>query len=128
MSNILLIEPNRVLAKTYHEVLVNAGHQVRTCGTAQSAIIAADDTDPQIVILELQLVAHSGAEFLYEFRSYPDWQQVPVIIHTQVAPQQFAASFEATQRQLGIVEYLYKPATNLSRLLTAVQNAASVRI
>ena len=120
MSQILLIEPNRVLARTYHRALESAGHQVRICSTAQSAIIAADEINPEVVVLELQLVAHSGAEFMYEFRSYPDWQSVPVIVHTQVPPQQFSDSFAATQRQLGIVEYLYKPATDLNTLLAAV--------
>ena len=128
MSKILLIEPNRVLGRTYHEALKHAGHIVQTCGTAQSAIMAADEVNPEVVILELQLVSHSGAEFLYEFRSYPDWQNVPVIVHTQVPPQQFDDNFEAIRKQLGVVEYLYKPLTDLSALLAAVRRATTVNV
>lgn len=128
MSNVLLIEPNRVLARTYHLALEAAGHTVQTCGTAQAGILAADDLNPDVVVLELQLVAHSGAEFLYEFRSYPDWLQVPVVVHTHVPPQQFSQSFNAIQRQLGVVEYLYKPTTTLAALTASVQRAAAVRI
>jgi CheY-like chemotaxis protein len=128
MSKILLIEPNRVLGRTFHEALLSAGHKVQTCGTAQSAIIAADAINPDVVVLELQLVAHSGAEFLYEFRSYPDWRHVPVIVHTQVPPHQFAGNFDSVCQQLGIVEYLYKPLTDLPALLTAVQRATTISV
>lgn len=128
MSNILLIEPNRVLGRTYHQALTDAGHKVQTCATAQSAIIAADDINPDVVILELQLVVHSGAEFLYEFRSYPDWQNVPVLIHSQVPPNQFNDTFQATCQQLGVSDYLYKPITSLQALLAAVQQATTVKI
>jgi CheY-like chemotaxis protein len=126
MSNVLLIEPNRVLARTYYEALSYGGHTVQACGTAQAAIMAADELNPDVVVLELQLVAHSGAEFLYEFRSYPDWQQVPVVVHTQIPPTQFSESFRATQQQLGIVSYLYKPRTDLQALLTAVNQATTI--
>ena len=128
MCNVLLIEPNRVLARTYYEALQQAGHTVQACGAAQSAIIAADALNPDVVVLELQLVAHSGAEFLYEFRSYPDWQEVPVVVHSQIPPAQFAQNFAATRQQLGIVEYLYKPQTDLRTLQAAVQRAATTRV
>jgi CheY-like chemotaxis protein len=89
--------------------------------------MAADDINPDVVILELQLVQHSGAEFLYEFRSYPDWQNVPVIIYTQIPPTQFHDTFQDTCRQLGVSEYLYKPTTSLQALLLSVRQALAVR-
>lgn len=128
MSRILLIEPDRVLAKTYHQALVAAGHEVHTCNSAQAAIIAADQVCPEVVVVELQLVAHSGAEFLYEFRSYPDWQGVPVIVHTSVPPNRFASNFAEVRAQLGISQYLYKPLTSLRQLQDAVQSVSTIGV
>ncbi len=128
MSRVLLIEPDRVLAKTYHQALMTAGHVVQTCGSAQSAIIMADSFDPEVVVLELQLVSHSGAEFLYEFRSYADWQSVPVLVHTNISPTRFTGSFAVTQKQLGINQYLYKPLTTLRDLLRAVDTVKTQAI
>lgn len=120
MAQILLIEPDRVLARIYFEALTSAGHKVQICATAQAAIFCADEIKPDIVLLELQLVAHSGIEFLYEFRSYPDWESIPVIITTNVPAGEFAGSWKLLRDQLAVSQYLYKPLTSLKRLVSTV--------
>ncbi|HEY1835770.1 MAG TPA: response regulator [Candidatus Saccharimonadales bacterium] len=125
MAKILLIEPDRMLSETYVQALVGAGNQVRVARTAQAAIHAADELAPDVVVLELQLVAHSGIEFLYELRSYADWQKIPVIILSHVPPQEFNQSIDALKNRLGVRAYLYKPATNLKTLLRAVEAVAA---
>jgi DNA-binding response OmpR family regulator len=118
MSRLLLIEPDRLLAKHYAGVLRAAGHEVICCLTGQSAIQAADEHTPDVVILELQLKGHNGVEFLYEFRSYPEWQSIPVIVQTLVPPQ--VLENIAAVPLLGIAAYLYKPTSNLEKLTDAV--------
>ncbi len=127
MANILLIEPDRVLAKTYHQALSGAGHTVAVAASAQAAISAADATQPDIVVLELQLIEHSGIEFLYEFRSYQDWQNIPVILQTQVPPGEFSASRQLLSQQFGIAAYLYKPYSTLSDLIDHVNEQLPVK-
>lgn len=126
MAQILLIEPDRILAETYRLALEGAGHKVLVCSTAQAAVQAADRVKPDIVILEIQLVEHSGIEFLYEFRSYPDWQNVPVLIQSQVPPSEFSDNLELLKNELNVVNYLYKPQTNLKKLLDTINNLPSV--
>ncbi len=122
---ILLLEPDKILADTYRQVLLQAGHKVVMCATAQAAIFAADDLQPDVVIMELQLTGHSGVEFLYEFRSYDDWIAVPVIIITNVPAGEFNGSWDLLQKQLGVQAYHYKPLTSLRTLLRSV-NALAV--
>lgn len=76
--------------------------------------------------MELQLVGHSGIEFLYEFRSYPDWQNVPLIIHTHVPPSEFAGARDLLMKELGAHTYLYKPHTSLKKLLGTIREALPV--
>lgn len=120
MAEIILIEPDRLLAESYVQALQAAGHEVSAAPGAQAAIMAADAIKPDLVILELQLVEHSGIEFLYEFRSYPEWQGVPVLIHTHVPPAEFNDSRELLRGELGVRDYLYKPHTSLKRLTASV--------
>lgn len=120
MAQILLIEPDRLLAETYTRALQAAGHHVVVCAGAQAAIMAADQQCPDIVILELQLVEHSGIEFLYEFRSYSEWQAVPVIIQTGVPPGEFNDNRRLLKEELGVQLYLYKPVTSLKQLVATV--------
>lgn len=126
MARILLIEPDHVLAETYRQALLNDKHKVTTCASAQSAITAADKAKPDLVILELQLVEHSGIEFLYEFRSYPEWQGIPVLIQTAVPPGEFADNWQLLKNGLGVNTYLYKPQTSLRQLLDSVRGELAV--
>ena len=126
MANILLIEPDRVLAETYAQAILSAGHMVAVAPGAQSGILVADQLQPDVVVVELQLVEHSGIEFLYEFRSYPDWKTLPVIIQSQVPPREFNASLALLRDELGVKEYLYKPHTKLKDLLKAINQYVAV--
>lgn len=126
MSHILLIEPDRVLAETYRQALLGEGHVVVCCASAQAGVISADQHRPDLIILELQLIEHSGIEFLYELRSYPDWQDIPVIIQTHVPPGEFALNRRLLREQLGVLTYLYKPDASLSVLIGYVQEHLAV--
>jgi DNA-binding response OmpR family regulator len=126
MATILLIEPDRLLGSTYAAALESADHKVVVCPGAQSGVLVADQIKPDLVIIELQLVEHSGIEFLYEFRSYADWQSIPIIIHSQVPQSEFSGSFELLTDQLGVVRYLYKPSTSLKELIQTVNEQLAV--
>lgn len=128
MARILLIEPDRLLAETYTKSLISSGHKVVPCAGALSAIHAADQTTPDLVILELQLIEYSGVEFLYEFRSYPEWQSVPVIIHTSVTHGEFSFSRTLLKNELGVHKYLYKPHTTLEKLARSVSEHLQVAV
>lgn len=118
-SHVLLIEPDLILAKTYKKALERTGYMVSHEADAQSAINAADTRKPNIVLLEMQLAVHSGAAFLYEFRSYSDWFDVPVILHTLI-PTERLRPFQKSLRELGVQEILYKPETSLQNLLSVI--------
>jgi DNA-binding response OmpR family regulator len=126
MAHVLLIEPDRLLAESYLQALQAAGHEVVACAGAQTAIQAADQTRPDVVILELQLVEHSGVEFLYEFRSYPDWQTIPVVVQSYIPSVEFADNQQSLRGQLGVTAYLYKPRTTLRQLVAAVNRQLAV--
>ncbi len=125
MSKILLLEPNRLLAQQYMALLQGMGHDVEWSEDAQTGITSADETVPDLIIIELLLAGHSGIEFLYEFRSYPEWRDVPAIVLTSVAPRDIKAS-EQILRELGVAMLLYKPDTSLTMLRHHVKRALQV--
>jgi len=120
MPHILLLEPNTLLAANYTRAFTFLGHSVAHAATAQAGITAADRQQPDAVVLELQLPGHNGIEFLHEFRSYIDWQHIPVLVHTALTPARILPAMDALQRDLGVVTILYKPQTSLQILLHAL--------
>jgi DNA-binding response OmpR family regulator len=115
MAKILLIEPDIKLGKIYEQTLKLAGHKVFWQTSAQTALNIVDKHQPNLIILELQLSSHNGVEFLYELRSYDDWRDIPVLIHSHVPPVLKAIS-QMLWSDLGIAGYLYKPSTKLINL------------
>lgn len=125
MSHILLVEPDRILAQTYKVALEKQKTlTVAVAHGAQMAIHLADLQTPDLILLEIQLPRHNGIEFLYELRSYPEWQSMPIILHTLVPLGHIEMSAEMI-RTLGIVNHLYKPTTTLQQLYRNVTEALS---
>lgn len=125
MAKILLIEPDNALARTYVQALRHAGHLVGHAGDAQAAIQAADEVTPDIVVLELNLAVHDGIEFLHEFRSYHEWQKIPVIVNSYLNPISLEPVRQELERGLGVTACLYKPYTSLQQLISVVNRQAA---
>ncbi len=127
MANVLLVEPDILLGKTYAAALEIAGQRVKWRRTPQTAIRSVDAKSPDLIILEFQLAMHNGIEFLYEFRSYNDWQTVPVIVLSHVQPALRAIS-PMLWEQLHVVAYHYKPLTKLNDIIRSVDRVLAPAI
>ena len=123
--NILLVEPDRILGQAMQTALEAFGYNVARQPNAQVALDELDRAMPDLVIVELQLGLHNGIEFLYEMRSYTEWQHIPAIVHTLNAKAQdpaFSKAFEG----LGVQAVLYKPRTTTSQLIRMVKQLVPV--
>jgi DNA-binding response OmpR family regulator len=97
MANILLIESDKILASNLTQFFKRAGHYVAWHVDPQEAILTADKSQPDVVVLELLLAGRSGIEFLYEFRSYPEWQALPVIIYSNLSEEEVDTASSASR-------------------------------
>ena len=116
----MIIEPDHVLSANLKKFFKRAGFLVSVHADPQAALSTADQLRPDLVITELQLAGRSGVEFLYEFRSYPDWQDTPLIIFTRLNSGQIAKHDEVLT-DLNISACLYKSETGLPDLLEKVR-------
>ena len=119
MARILFIEPDRLLGANAKKILKRSGHSVDWHVDPQAAMDSADGAHPDIIILDLLLAGRSGVEFLYEFRSYPEWAKLPVILYSNVPAEDFNATGIGF-KHLDIAAYFYKPATPISELAKSV--------
>ncbi|MBI4034444.1 response regulator [Candidatus Saccharibacteria bacterium] len=120
VTKILLLEPDRGLANNLAKSLKRAGHSVQWQVEPQAAMDAADSNQPDLIILDLLLAGRSGAEFLYELRSYPEWQALPVVVYSHVAVNELGETAISLD-DLGIAAFHHKPVTSLSELLASVE-------
>lgn len=120
MAKVLIVEPDKVLAGHYAAALRQAGHETRLSHAAQEAINVTDSWMPDVVLLELQLGRHNGVEFLYELRSYTEWQHLPVVVNTLI-PITNPGIRILLQGDQAVRAYHYKPATKLADILASIQ-------
>lgn len=118
MARILLIEPDKHLAKNTAAFLLRAGHEVECHSDLQRAVAAADKRMPDVIITEMLLASRSGVELIYEIRSYPDWQSLPIIAYSMMQPSHISQLSAALENQ--DITLLSKMNVSLSRLLQEV--------
>lgn len=116
MSVVLVIEPDRVQSQVIITELRKNGLDGIVVRSASEAIQKADEIDPVAVITELSLPSHSGSEFLYEFRTYKDWSDVPIYIFTTLTIPEVIQN-SADWQALNPMEYFYKPEHSLSAVI-----------
>ncbi|HZP55756.1 MAG TPA: response regulator [Candidatus Saccharimonadales bacterium] len=122
MANVLLIESDKILAVNASKALKKSGHKVIWQVDPQLALDSADTKLPDVIILDLILANRGGVEFMYEFRSYPDWQAVPIIIFSSLSPEELRGVLNGFNH-LNISAYHYKSSTSLAQLSESVNRA-----
>lgn len=118
---ILILETDKILAQNIGNCLEVAGYHVDWQVDPQEAIISVDVQPVDLVVMDVVLAGRSGIEFLYEFRSYPDWANIPVIIYSSIPAREVGDSVVGFE-QINIKSYLYKPATPVSRLISLIDS------
>lgn len=114
--DVLIIEPSKDLALVVSQALNRKEISSVIANSAQSAIVQADKFNPKMIIIELLMPKHNGLEFIYEFRSYDEWLNVPIIIYSQIAAQELDAPKDLLH-DMGVVEHYYKATTSLEALI-----------
>lgn len=121
---ILLVESDKLLAENLSAALKTSGHKTLWHVDLQTALEVLDDDKPDAIILDLALANRSGAEFLYEVRSYPEWQRLPIFVWSDLTEAEARPLF-ASFKDLGVISYHHKSGTRLKKLLKNLEAQAA---
>lgn len=122
MKHVLLLEADRIAARCLVDEFAQVDIRCSVATNAHEAIAAADGQVIDAVVSELSLPGHSGSEFLYEFRTYADWEDVPVFVFSSIQPSVEVRESRDWQL-LGITGMLYKPDSSLQDVVSVVKLA-----
>jgi two-component system cell cycle response regulator DivK len=104
-ARILVVEDNPLNLKLVREVLSFAGYDVIEAQSGEEGLRAAQETPPDLVLMDLQLPGIDGTETLHRLREGPLGPHVPVVAVTALA---MAEDKERASRA-GFDGYLEKP-------------------
>lgn len=119
--NVLLVEDDAWLGDMYADVLQRTeGFTVHRAHSAAGALGVLDESQIDVIVLDIFLGEHTGVELLHEIVSYEDINTLPIVILSAVHEHDFAMTDERWQHY-GVVKYLYKPQTTPSKLVATLQ-------
>jgi two-component system, cell cycle response regulator DivK len=108
---ILLVEDNDVNRFLMRDFLSYYGHDVIGLSHASNFFQALEETQPDLILMDLKLADMDGFELLKQLQKNQNFQHIPVIVISGLA-------FESDKRRaldLGVHKYLVKP-INLKEL------------
>jgi two-component system, cell cycle response regulator DivK len=84
-GRVLVVEDNVKNLKLVRDVLDHHGYEVVAAGTGEEGVRLADETEPDLILMDLQLPGIDGAETLRRIRATDRGATVPVLAVTAFA-------------------------------------------
>lgn len=84
-KTILVVEDNRLQADITRRELERSGFDCHLSSSAIDAIDDIDDINPAAIVLDIGLPAVNGLALLHELRSHSDFNQIKVILMSNLA-------------------------------------------
>jgi CheY-like chemotaxis protein len=107
-SKVLLVEDSKFLRIANERALSKAGYHVSTAADGEEALIVANATMPDIILLDMMLPKLSGPDVLKALKANPTTMNIPVIVLSSLSQKN-----EEKLRGEGAVAYFEKAALHL---------------
>jgi len=104
VKTILLIEDDPFLIDIYTTKLKESGFKVEVATNGEEGIIKAQETKPNLIVLDIVLPQIDGWEILKEIKANPNLKKIPVVILSNLGQK----SEVEKGIKLGAVKYLIK--------------------
>jgi two-component system response regulator (stage 0 sporulation protein F) len=81
-NRVLVVEDELDIREFYQELLTDEGYEVITAVNGEDGLNKALKSNPQLVILDINMPIMDGMTMLKKFRAYQQFQNTPVIVLT----------------------------------------------
>lgn len=107
---ILVVEDSRFLRSAIEKALVSAGHEVTCIVDGRQALLAARDTLPALILLDMMLPGLEGTGVMKELKQDASTSKIPVIVLTGLSQKN-----ESRLRKAGAAAYIEKSAIDFGK-------------
>lgn len=123
--DIVLAEDDPDLAKLNQLVLETAGHHVEVATDGAEALEAVRRTEPDLLILDMQMPESDGIQVLEELRSEPATADQPVVV---MSNKDLTDGEERRLIRLGVIDFLAKWKIDPKLLVGWIRGWAASRV
>lgn len=117
MAKILVIEDDKFLRKVIEKKLLGEGHKIVEALDGESGVQAAQEQNPDLILLDLVLPEMDGFETLKRIKKDKKTFKIPVIILSNLGEKENINK----GLKLGAVDYLIKAKLDPGQIMARVQ-------
>ena len=120
-KNILVIDDEELLIKSFSKLLEKQGYHVYTVKNGADAVVVAEEENFDLVISDIRMPGQNGIETIRKIRDHQARKkklEIPVIFITGYADE----DLEKEAKKLNPVAYIHKP-FDIGRFLEIVNSA-----
>jgi len=121
-ENLILLTPDKLIAKDLYERLSNVGFNVLVANDADTALNLIDVVNPSVIILDIAMQFHDGKELLTTLKSKINLINTPLIVLSEKADEDSLA-YAFLQ---GASDYIVMP-FQFKELLARINNRIRIR-
>ncbi|MFN2463561.1 MAG: PleD family two-component system response regulator [Candidatus Dormibacteria bacterium] len=103
--DVIIAEDDSDMAQMHRLALEHAGHTVQVTGDGAETVDAVRESEPDVVILDLEMPRKDGYEVLEELRADPATAEQPVMV---MSNEELTAAQENRLRRLGVADFIAK--------------------
>ena len=104
-KRILVVEDQLDNRQILHDLLTNAGFDIVEAINGEKAIASAQESRPDLILMDIQLPILDGYEATRRLKADPDFKSIPIIVVTSYA----LSGDEEKARLAGCDDYVAKP-------------------
>ena len=124
VMKVLIAEDDHFLSALLKARMDKEGFEVRQVFDGQEALDMLKEFHPTVIILDLIMPTLSGFEFLEQTSIDPQFNQIPVIILSNLGQDEDIQH----AKQLGAKENFVKARTSIDQVITVVKNLTQVKV
>lgn len=116
-SRVLIVEDDALLVKAYEAKMTRSGLVVRIVNDGDEALEALQSFQPDLVLLDLIMPHKDGYAFLQEIKTMPAFQNLPIIVASNLGQKTDIDKVKA----LGVIDYIVKSEMSLDQLIERIK-------
>ncbi len=103
-KKILIVEDDNFVAEVYFAKLSEMGYEIILAQNGKEGLTALENNKIGLILLDILMPVMDGIEMLEEVKKRKEWENIPVILLTNVGEQESIRKV----RELGVKNYLIK--------------------
>lgn len=121
MKKILIIDDDKVFAKTLTDFLSKENYEIIHVVNGEEGIAVIGENVPDIIILDLLMPKMGGVEFLDELRKKKLDKEIPILVSSQLSKIEDISKAIVAGMDIGVKGYVIKASENLDMIVEEIK-------